>query len=196
MDKGYIVLDIETTGLNVPKTNSVQRLYEFQLERNFDEILQLAIVDQKSTTIFYESFSPVVKSTWGKAQRTHHISPKDVKDKQPFSSRKDDIQSIIKDAPMIVAYNASFDLGFLQGQGISLVDKPYICAMETFSRIYGKRRKYGGGWEWQSLETCADYYGLKNEQAHNALGDAKLTLACFKAMLSNKGFSIQRKVWK
>ena len=199
MVDNYIVLDIETTGLHIPRVKESMGVSELNRSEKGDlpdEILQLAIVDQAGVVLFYDSFSPTVRKSWKEAQRTHHISPKDVEQKQPFSSRLAEIQSIIKEAPLIVAYNAPFDFGFLQGQGVRLTDKPYVCAMEAFSRIYGKRRKYGGGWEWQSLQVCANHYGLKNNQAHDSLADAQLTLACFKAMLSDTRFPIRQKPWK
>lgn len=199
MAKSYIVLDTETTGLKIPQKPDGQisgnRKY-LQSGKGFDEILQLAIVNQEGEILFNDSFLPANRKTWKTAQAIHNISPQDVASKQTFSSRLEEIQSIIQEAPLIIAYNASFDLAFLQGQGVDLQNKPYICAMDAFAKVYGKRRRYGHGWEWQSLEKCAAFFGLVNEHAHDALADAELTLACYKAMVRDGNLILNWESWR
>jgi DNA polymerase-3 subunit epsilon len=194
----YAVLDIETTGLQIPENCgacSVQGVSPQCQDPSFDEILQIAIIDNDGIVLFHDSFKPEISSAWPVAQDIHHISPEDVAKKLPFSARLEEVQSIINRVPFLVAYNIAFDLGFLQGSGISLNRKPCVCVMEVFARMFGRRRRYGNGHQWQSLTSCAAYFGLVNERPHDALSDARLTLACFKAMANDKRFHVQPEPW-
>jgi len=201
MKEKLIVLDVETTGLQIPPRNgSCQQTHgqttkPSSKEAVFDEILQLAIVNQDGEVLFYDSFAPLKIKAWPKAQAIHHISPEEVAEKQSFSARLEEIQGIIDRASLIVAYNAPFDLQFLEGQGVSLSKKPYACAMETFANGLIKRKRYGKTSAWRSLSTCANYFGLLNENPHNALADAQLTLACYKAMVNDARFCIRPQIW-
>ena len=195
----FMVLDIETTGLVVP-----QRLDVFSAKRNRpqhlnaapDEILQLAIIDQDEKVLFYDCFKPKVKSSWPKAQSIHHISPKDVAGKLSFFERIDEIQSIINRKPLIVVYNAAFDLEFMEGQGISFSGKQCICVMKAFANSSKNKNLYGREGKWQTLDTCASFFGLKREHAHDALADARLTFACYRAIEKDGRFPLHPIEWK
>ena len=204
MEQSFIVLDIETTGLCVPRKPYPPQIIEVKEsdkpnlsseQIQTDEILQLAIVDQDGTTLFYDSFLPVIKKKWPAAQAIHRIAPKDLVLKKPFLARLEEIQSIINKAPLLVAYNTSFDLQFLEGQGVSLSGKPYICIMKAFAHALYQQKGYYRNSKWQSLATCAAFFNLVNENAHNALADAQLTRACFKAMINDRRFNIQPQIW-
>jgi DNA polymerase III epsilon subunit-like protein len=191
-DKGLIVLDVETTGLqcrprgkNTPQRDAA----------SFDEILQLAIVDDAGKSLFYENFKPLYKKSWKQAQKIHGITPSDVKDKPHFEERLSEIQSIVNASTLIVTYNAEFDLGFLNAQGIDLNKKRYVCLMKEFARVYGAKRKYGSGYIWQSLDTCARYYGVKNPHVHNALSDTQTALLCYQALVKEGKFTPHKEVW-
>jgi DNA polymerase III epsilon subunit-like protein len=191
-DSGLIVLDIETTGLQCrPRGTDA-----FQKDgAAFDEILQLAIVDDAGDSLFYESFKPRYKKSWKPAQKIHGIMSSDVKDKAHFEDRRGEIQNIINTSTLIVAYNAEFDLGFLSAQEIELDKRRYVCLMKEFARVYGAKRKYGGGYIWQSLDTCAQYYGVSNPHMHNALSDTETTLLCYQAFIKEDKFTPHKEVW-
>jgi DNA polymerase III epsilon subunit-like protein len=191
-EKKFIVLDVETTGLQCrPRSKNASQ----RDGAAFDEILQLAIVDEAGNSLFYESFKPLYKKSWTQAQKIHGITPTDVKDKPHFADRLSEIQSIINTSTPVVAYNAEFDLGFLHAQGIELNKKRYICLMKEFARVYGARRKYGSGYVWQSLDTCARYYEVNNPQMHNALSDTQTALLCYQALLKEHKFPPREEVW-
>jgi DNA polymerase III epsilon subunit-like protein len=191
MQEQFIVVDIETTGLCAPTSykNNLSCVASYQHGKaNFDEILQLAIINQNGQTLFYDSFKPERKTSWPKAQSVHHIVPEDVAAKLSFTKSAEKINAIIASAPLIIAYNAVFDLSFLHGCNINLLHKPYICAMKTFSRAFKSTK-------WKSLANCAAYFNLKNSKEHDALGDAQLTLACVRAMSADKRFHLQSEIW-
>jgi DNA polymerase-3 subunit epsilon len=138
-NRKFVVLDIETTGLRY-RPHDAKTLRSNDIV--YDEILQFAIVDAASESLFYDSFSPIKHSSWTQAQSIHGIAPRDIKDKAPFSSRKAEIQTIIDAADLLVAYNANFDLAFLSAQGIELQDKRFVCLMKSFAQIHGRRGRY------------------------------------------------------
>jgi DNA polymerase III epsilon subunit-like protein len=161
----------------------------------YDEILQLALVDATGCVLFYDSFKPTEKKSWPQAQRVHSIAPRDVKGKAPFQSRRAEIQGIIDAGALIVAYNAEFDLGFLSAQGIKLQEKPYLCLMKEFACVYGRKKVHGHAYTYQSLEVCAQYYGVQNPEAHNALADAQTTLYCYQAFMQEGKYRPRREKW-
>ena len=86
----YVVLDTETTG----------RLYH-------DEIVQLSIVDLEGNILFNSYFKPKVKISKG-ATECNGITMDDVKNAPTWSSKWNEISSILKDK-VLIAYNAYFD---------------------------------------------------------------------------------------
>jgi DNA polymerase-3 subunit epsilon len=191
-NRKFIVLDVETTGLQCrPRGKEILQ----REDAVFDEILQLAIVDDAGDSLFYENLKPLYKKSWKQAQKIHGITPSDVKDKPHFANRRSEIQGIINTSTLIVAYNAEFDLSFLSAQGIDLNKKRYICLMKEFARVYGAKRKYGSGYIWQSLDTCARYYGVNNPHMHNALSDTRTALLCYQALVEEGKFVLHKEVW-
>ena len=53
--------------------------------------------------------------------------------------------------------------------------------MMDFAPIYGEWSEYHGDYKWQSLSTCAAYYGYDwgEDKAHDSLADCKATLFCY-----------------
>lgn len=75
-----------------------------------------------------------------------------------------------------------FDLSFLEPYGI----KPHggseiVDVMMDFAPVYGEWSEYHGDYKWQSLTTCAAYYGYDwgEAQAHDSRADCKATLYCY-----------------
>lgn len=161
-----IVIDIETTGLDVAK----------------DEILQISIIDGNYSTLLNEYCKPEHITFWDEAEAVHGITLEMVKDKPSFYHYVDDVQQLISFAERIVVYNGkAFDLKVLEKYGI-WIDYTKICDfMLEVEREYGKKFK---------LVDLAHYYGYEFK-AHDSLEDTKATLYCyykFKKELSNKFF--------
>jgi DNA polymerase-3 subunit epsilon len=193
IDSGAIVvLDSETTGLRC-RLSGAGALRDDDIV--YDEILQLAIVDATGAPLFYDSFSPVRHKSWAQAQRIHGIAPRNLKGKAPFSSRKAEVQSIINDADLIVAYNADFDLGFLSAQGIKLKGMRFACLMKEFARVHGRKRGHRTRCIWQTLEACAQYYGIAYPLTHDVLADARVTLRCHQSLMQESGYRMCVKEW-
>lgn len=162
-----IILDSETTGLR-PRQN---------------DILQLAMLDDQENVLFNEYIKPTKKTAWPDAEVINKISPDIVKDKQPLSFYKDQIQEIINKADAIIGYNLQFDLSFLILAGIRIpTGIVQIDVMHEFAPIYGEWNDFFESYKWQKLITAA-YYGYDGGvDAHDALADTRMTLFVHRKM--------------
>ncbi|MCH9277240.1 3'-5' exonuclease [Bifidobacterium amazonense] len=147
-----IVLDTETTGLHP----------------QYDEILQLSIIDGDGNVLTNNLYRPERHDSWPEAQRIHHISPLDVADKPSIQDDLQQIQAILDRAQEVCVYNADFDLAFLGELGLRL-DKSKV--MDTM-REYGRRYHYT---PYYKLENAAKECGYRYH-AHDALADCQATL--------------------
>lgn len=163
----FIFLDTETTGF-----------------RTSDEILQLSIIDDEANVLFNKYFKPEHNNSWLGAERVNHISPDMVADKETFINSKKEIEKILMDAELIVGYNLQFDIRMLKQNGISFTEDYKLCdIMLPFAGIYHEPDpKRPGQYKYQKLQKCAEYYGYKGNNYHNALGDCYATLYCFLKM--------------
>lgn len=159
-----IVIDLETTGLNP----------------NFDEILEIAMIDQDGKTVLHAYSKPERIEEWQEAERVHGITPDQVKNCKTFNDLIPRIKEILEESEELVAYNAGFERAFLHAYGID-VTCPAVDPMLLFAPIYGEWSDAFDDYKWQRLETCAAYYDY-TLRAHNALEDAKATLYCLKHM--------------
>jgi DNA polymerase-3 subunit epsilon len=169
-----LVFDTETTGFPRSYRNSADI---------GQEILQLAMVDGEGRTLFNEMFKPERMRIWLSAQQVHGISPDMVKEKSPAKAFRKEIQGIIDEADLLVAYNFTFDQIFLRSIGISFVGKQYFDVMKVFAQKRGTP-DHRGRRRYTSLKNCAAHYGYKCENAHNAEADALATLACFQGLIA------------
>lgn len=164
-----VCLDVETTGFDPYR----------------DEVLQLAFVRGDNEVLLSHFVCPEHHTSWPEAQRIHGITPLLVKDCAPLVSLKSEIEEIFEDAGLIVGYNVAFDLAFLHAAGISCGHSQRFDVMREFAPVVGRwdamRRRYA----WVSLARCAQFYGV-SFRAHDALEDARATLACFWAMLEQE----------
>ena len=161
-----VCLDVETTGLN-PRV---------------DEVLQVALVRGDGVALVSQLVRPERHSGWPSAQRRHGISPEAVEGCPSLASLAPTIEGALAGAGLIVGYNVAFDLAFLRAAGMSFGPAPVFDVMREFAPVAGRwdvaRRRYA----WVPLASCARYYGV-SFRAHDALEDARATLACFWSML-------------
>ena len=160
-----IVLDTETTGLDSSE----------------DEVLELSMIADDGTVLYQGYFHPLWTTSWPRAEEVNHISPEMVQDAPVIYDELPVINGILKHATTIVGYNASFDMSFLWACGVVFPEGLIIRdVMVEFAAIYGEIHPYYGDYKWQTLSTCADYYGYQwaEEEAHDSLADARATLHC------------------
>ena len=162
----FVCLDVETTGCD-PRV---------------DEVVQIALVDGGGEVLLSRYVCPQRHASWPSAQRIHGISPSMVKGFPSLVSLKPEIEKVFEGAGLIVGYNVTFDLWFLQVAGISFGSASVFDVMREFAPVAGRWDACRQRCSWVSLPYCARYYGIPL-RAHDALGDAQATLGCFQAMI-------------
>ena len=172
MPKNVIVLDAETTGLDTKK----------------DEILQLTILSANGETLFDNYFCPTKNTSWADAEKIHHITYDTVKDHEPISTYIKTISKIINSADVIVGYNHSFDMAFLEEAGIRSDPKKNYDLMLEFSQLRGEWDAEHNHYKWFKLKECADYFGYNwgSQTTHNTLSDCKAILYCYNKILAGE----------
>lgn len=168
-----IFLDLETTGLN-PKSDQIIEFGALRLSTINGKVS----VDYENNILIGLSrdkqISPFIINLTGITNEL--LEKKGVKQELAVSY----IKGLLNvDRPLIVAYNAQFDLSFiyyfLNGFGMSdvLRKSRFLDAMT----VYKDRRSYP-----HKLENAIEAFGLFVPNAHRALDDARATLALVNAM--------------
>lgn len=169
-----IVIDIETTGLEIGK----------------DEILQVSIISGTGETLYDSYIKPIFTNEWKAAQRINHISPEMVANAPNIYQEMPKINAILSAAQTIIGYNhIHFDLPFLQHFGAMIRDDAaQFDVMLEFSEIYGEWSDYHGNYKWQKLSNCAAFYNYDwgADAAHNSLSDCRATLHCYHKIISSR----------
>ena len=174
MTRGFYVLDTETTGLG-----------------RQDEIVQIGIVDQNGETAMDELIKPTISIPPG-ASRVHGIYDHDVEYAPNFGDIYTALSKLLA-GQEIIAYNMKFDWRMLEqsrGKYNDLDEIPMNwnsdinqhCAMRQYAQYRGQRRKGWRGYKWHRLGNAVAQEGLQVVDAHNALGDARMTLALIRKM--------------
>lgn len=158
-----ICLHVETTGLDTRR----------------DEVLRLCILDSIGSILFDYYFKPVNHTSWFDAYLHNRITAEMVENCFPLLHYKDEIQSILASADILVGYNiAGFDLPMLFNNGIdnyvkdgSVVVDVMDAFRSTVSSSYSK-----------PLTECAEYYSYTGDASGDCLDKVNATLYCFYKM--------------
>ncbi len=154
-----LFFDIETTGL----------------DKTSDEILQLSIINENEDILFNDLFRPVRKKEWVDAQKVNGISSEMVKDKKSFNEVRSEIQNIFSKATELIAYNTSFDIGFLRKNGIVFPEVKITDPMLDFSNIYREWDESRNTYKWKNLAFVSDWFEYGDFNAHDSLEDIRAT---------------------
>lgn len=160
---GFLVLDLETTGLSDdPKV----------------EICEVAVLNHEGQILLQTLVKPIRPIPMA-ASRVHGISSIMVKDAPPFKQVYPDLAALLN-GQRVVAYNAPFEQAILDVVcQREKLDPPaptqWICAMRTVSAYFGTQR-------FMKLSVACGQLGIKVSGAHRAVGDCQLTLAVMKKM--------------
>ncbi|MDX9701532.1 MAG: 3'-5' exonuclease [Candidatus Auribacterota bacterium] len=161
----YCVIDVETTGFN----------------NLFDRITEIAIIKMhKGETISHiESLVNPNRSVPVKLQRLTGIYEHMLVNKPSFSELAPIIRSFVKDT-IIVAHHSSFDVRFINSElqrcGNDPLSNITMCTCALAKRLLPALHSY-------SLDTLAEYFGLKFVSRHRAYGDSLMALLIFKKFL-------------
>tara|TARA_B100001109_G_scaffold497_1_gene409 strand:- start:1454 stop:2167 length:714 start_codon:yes stop_codon:yes gene_type:complete len=163
MSKRFIVLDTETTGLEVEQGHRII------------EIGALLLEDRKKTDDHFHVYLNPERLIDEEAQKVHGISNKDLIDKPKFSDIANEFLEFINNSTLII-HNAPFDLGFLNNE-LNLISSSYpkleeICEVEDSLVI--AREKYPG--QRNSLDALTKRFDINNYDRtyHGAMLDTNI----------------------
>ena len=155
-----VFLDTETTGLSF---------------REGHKIVEIACIETKDLIatgkVFHKLINPQ-RSVPDEAFKVHGFSQEFLKDKETFKQIADEFLNFIKDKRIII-HNASFDLGFLDGELVS-IQKEKINKKLIIDSLEIARNKFPG--TSNSLDALCKKFNidLSRRTKHNALLDCEL----------------------
>ena len=155
-----IFLDTETTGLSF---------------RDDHKIVEIACIETKDLIatgkVFHKFINPK-RSVPDKAFQIHGFSENFLKDKETFEQIADQFIAFIKDKKIII-HNASFDLGFLDGE-LRSIKKDIIDKKLVVDSLEIARNKFPG--TSNSLDALCRKFNidLSRRKKHSALLDCEL----------------------
>ena len=163
MEKRHIVLDTETTGLEVEKGHRII------------EIGGVVMNGRKKTSETFHVYINPQREIDKEAQKVHGISNEDLQDKPIFSEIAEDLLEFI-DGSTLVIHNADFDVGFLDAE-LKIASSTYpsiseICEVKDTLTI--ARDKFPG--QRNSLDALSRRFDINgyDRSFHGALLDANI----------------------
>ena len=164
-DFSFAVVDVETTGLFPTKHDRVIEVAVVRLDGNGDPLDEFATLVNPERDI-----GPT---------RIHGISTRDVLGAPLFREVAGDITERLAGAAL-VAHNARFDCDFLSAEfarlGEELPRGPVICTLNLARQTIRSVSSY-------KLGALCGELGIRHDDRHTALGDARATGALLKALL-------------
>ena len=167
-----VFLDTETTGLSF---------------REGHKIVEIACIETKDLIatgkVFHKLINPE-RSVPDEAFKVHGFSQKFLKDKKIFKQIADEFLNFIKDKKIII-HNASFDLGFLDGE-LGSIQKEKINKKLVIDSLEIARNKFPG--TSNSLDALCKRFNidLSRRTKHNALLDCELLREVYINLLDAK----------
>jgi|SRR5690242_3266838 len=155
-----IVFDTETTGLS------------FSGGDRLVEIGCVELVNRVETGRTFHCYFNPERAMAAEAQAVHGLSDVFLSDKPLFADKVEELLDFLEDAPL-VAHNAGFDFGFLNGE-LKQCGRP-ICAMERMvDTLQIARQRHPGA--KHTLDALCTRFGVDRSHRvlHGALLDAQL----------------------
>ncbi|MDA7715486.1 DNA polymerase III subunit epsilon [Pelagibacteraceae bacterium] len=167
-----VFLDTETTGLSF---------------RDGHRVVEIACIETKDLLptgkVFHKSINPK-RNMPKEAFNVHGFSEEFLKDKETFDKVADEFLVFIKDKKIII-HNASFDLGFLDGE-LGSIQKEKINKKLVIDSLEVARNKFPG--ISNSLDALCRRFNidLSRRTKHNALLDCELLREVYINLLDAK----------
>ncbi len=162
MNKDYVVVDLETTGLDPYKGC---------------EIIEIGVTEINNNKIG-KNYSRLIKPNGiipSLITDITNISNEMVENEKSLEEVLPKFRQYIGDKT-IIAHNAKFDLKFLNyylnKMGLEPINN-YICTLELLKQ----NKEYKG--KNKKLETACEYYNIENKNAHRADSDTLATAKLF-----------------
>ena len=167
-----VFLDTETTGLSF---------------RDGHRVVEIACIETKDLIstgkVFHKLINPK-RDVPEEAFKIHGFSQEFLSDKETFDDVSDEFLSFIKDKKIII-HNASFDLGFLDGE-LGLIQKEKVNKKLVIDSLEVARNKFPG--TSNSLDALCKRFNidLSRRTKHNALLDCELLREVYINLLDAK----------
>ena len=167
-----VFLDTETTGLSF---------------RDGHKVVEIACIETKDLIatgkVFHKLINPK-RIMPEEAFKIHGFSQEFLSDKETFNQVADDFLNFVKDKKIII-HNASFDLGFLDGE-LSSIQKEKINKELIIDSLEVARNKFPGS--PNSLDALCKRFNidLSRRIKHNALLDCELLREVYINLLDAK----------
>lgn len=163
MTKKLIVLDTETTGLEVEQGHRIV------------EVGAVALADRKRTDLHFHSYLNPQRSIDEEAEKVHGLSMERLSSEPEFSEIAESFLEFVEGS-ILVIHNAAFDLGFLNAE-LKRASSQYptleeICEVEDTLLL--ARNKFPG--QRNSLDALANRFEVTgyDRSFHGALLDANI----------------------
>jgi len=163
MSKKYIILDTETTGLEVQQGHRII------------EIGAVLLNDRKKSEEHFHTYLNPSRLIDEEASKVHGIMNEDLIDKPYFEDIADEFLEFIDDSTLVI-HNAAFDVGFLNNE-LKIASSKYpmleeICEIEDSLAI--AKDKFPG--QRNSLDALAKRFDISDYDRtfHGALLDANI----------------------
>ena len=163
MIKKLIVLDTETTGLEVEQGHRIV------------EVGAVALADRKRTDLHFHSYLNPQRSIDEEAEKVHGLSMERLSSEPEFSEIAESFLEFVEGS-ILVIHNAAFDLGFLNAE-LKRASSQYptleeICDVED--TLLMARNKFPG--QRNSLDALANRFEVTgyDRSFHGALLDANI----------------------
>lgn len=167
-----IIFDTETTGLSARE----DRIIEFG---------GIELINRFPTgRSFHHYINPQGRAVHPDAQAVHGISDADLLDKPSFADLAGELSEFL-DGAMLIAHNASFDIGFLDAE-FSRIGMPSIDPAVVIDTLAMARRKHPMG--PNTLDALCRRYGIDNSHRtkHGALLDSELLAEVYIELIGGK----------
>ena len=161
-----VVLDLETTGLDVRSDQIVQ-------------IGALGLIDGQIDTqdIYAVNVNPQIAIP-ARSARIHGLTAEKLANSPTFDMVFEDFLAFMGHRP-IVGFNIGFDLAIVQNEaarlGIDWTPPPAICLRLLSRAVYGTAQSA----MLSNLEELASHFNISQDGRHSALGDARITAEVF-----------------
>lgn len=170
LEEKPLYLDTETTGFS-----------------NFDQVINLALVDSNGTALIDTLIRPTVPIDPG-AEAIHGIRNEDIADAPGFNEIMINLIKLTEGRRVLI-YNADFDQRLLrQSLAACKLRKPAVmakvsCVMLLYAQFFGEWNNYRQSYTWQSQAKAAKHLNIKlPADLHRAAADAKLCREIVMAM--------------
>jgi DNA polymerase-3 subunit epsilon len=168
-----IVFDTETTG------------FDFSSGDRLVEIGCVELVNRVETGRTFHAYFHPERLMPAEAQAVHGLSDAFLSDKPLFAHLVADLLAFIGDDAPLVAHNAGFDFGFLNGE-IGRCGHPHVCTTRMIDTLAIARTRHPGA--KHSLDALCNRFGVDRSHRvqHGALLDAQLLAQVYVELMGGR----------